>query len=568
LRPTASRSHYRPDGVCNLPDRLTETIYHAKPILLKRASGPIDAMNDLPNLGEVLRHNARIYPDQVGARDLERAMTFREWNARSCRLANALIGLGLAKGDRVAVLAYNRVEWLEIYAAAAKAGLVAVPINFRLAAAEIRFIVENCEAAAVIVQDELVGPLEEVRADLAVPSRNFIQLGGAKCPPGYRPYEDLLAAARDSEPGVPVSPGDPWTLMYTSGTTGRPKGAIRSHRAGAHLSLITEVEMGFGRRDTALLVMPLCHANSMYFAGAFAYCGAGCAVYSRKSFDPEHLLRTLADCGATFTSLVPTHYVMMLDLPAAARERYGMERLTKLLVSSAPARRDTKLAIMDFFRNCGLYELYGSTETGWVTMLHPEEQFTKLGSVGRECVGSAPIRLLDPAGNEVAQGEAGELYSCNPYTFDGYWRLPEKTREAFRGDYCSVGDLARRDQDGFYYLAGRKSNMIISGGENIYPSEVENLLGGHAKVKEATVIGVPDATWGERVHAVIVLHEGAMATAAELVDWCKDRIAGYKGPRSISFIRDDDMPRTATGKILYHVLKDHVLKARRLELKP
>ena len=148
------------------------------------------------------------------------------------------------------------------------------------------------------------------------------------------------------------------------------------------------------------------------------------------------------------------------------------------MISSAPARRDTKLAIMDYFKNSGLFELYGSTEAGWVTMLHPDEQFSKLGSVGRECIGSRPIRLLDAEGNDVADGEAGELYSCNAYTFDGYWKLPDKTREAFRGDYCTVGDLARRDEDGYIYLVDRKSNMIISGGENVYPSEVEALLGG------------------------------------------------------------------------------------------
>jgi fatty-acyl-CoA synthase len=364
-----------------------------------------------------------------------------------------------------------------------------------------------------------------------------------------------MAAARDCEPDSNVRPEDPWTLMYTSGTTGKPKGAIRSHRAGTHLSLITEVEFGFARRDTGLLVMPMCHANSLYFFGAFAYCGAACVVYSRKSLDPEHLLATLADCGATFTSLVPTHYITMLGLPAAARNKYDVARVSRLLVSSAPARRDTKLAIINHFRNSGLFELYGSTETGWVTMLHPDEQFSKLGSVGRECVGSAPIRLLDPAGNDVADGDAGELYSCNPYAFDGYWKLPEKTREAFRGDYCTVGDLARRDEDGFYYLVGRTSNMIITGGENVHPSEVENVLGSHGQVKEVAVVGVPDPKWGERVHAVIVLHPGAAVTEAELVAWCRDRLAGYKRPRSIAFVRDDDMPRTATGKILHRVLR-------------
>lgn len=512
-------------------------------------------MHQLPHIGEILRFHARVLPDKIGARDLDRAMTFKQWNARSCRLANALLGLGLVKGDRVVVLAYNCIEWLEIYAATAKAGFVAVPVNFRLLNEEISYIAENCEAAAFIVQHDLLEKADRVRSHLPIPAHSYIHFGAPACPPGYRAYEDLLAAARDNEPDVCVLPADTWTLMYTSGTTGKPKGAIRSHRAAAHLSLVTEAEMGFGRSDGALLAMPLCHGNSLFFFGAFAYCGATCTVYSRKSFDPEHLLRTLSEGGASFTSLVPTQYIMLLALPAPVRAKYKVERITKLLISSATARPDTKLAIMDYFRNCGLFELYGSTEAGWVTMLHPDEQFAKLGSVGRECVGAAPIRLLDTNGNDVADGETGELYSCNAHSFDGYWKLPDKTAEAFRGAYCSVGDLARRDPDGFYYLVDRKSNMIISGGENVYPSEVENLIGSHPEVKEVAVIGLPDPTWGERVHAVVVAHDGAAVTEADLVAWCRDRIAGYKRPRSAVFITDEEMPKTATGKILHRVLK-------------
>jgi acyl-CoA synthetase (AMP-forming)/AMP-acid ligase II len=188
-------------------------------------------------------------------------------------------------------------------------------------------------------------------------------------------------------------------------------------------------------------------------------------------------------------------------------------------------------------------------------MLHPHEQFTKLGSVGRECVGSAPIRILDENGVEVPDGESGELYSSNPYTFDCYWKLPEKTAEAFRGEYCTVGDMARRDEDGYIQLVDRKSNMIISGGENIYPSEVEAVLGGHPAVKDVAVVGLPDPKWGEYVHAVIVLKDGAGVTEAELIAWSKDKLAGYKRPRACSFLRDEEMPRTATGKNLHRVLK-------------
>jgi acyl-CoA synthetase (AMP-forming)/AMP-acid ligase II len=518
-------------------------------------------MRQLPHLGIVLGMHARTFPDKVAASDLERSMTFRTWHNRSCRLANALTGLGLSKGDRICVLAYNCVEWLEIYAATALAGLVAVPINFRLIGTEIRYIVENCEAEALIVQDQLLGAIEAVRGGLPVDTDKFIVFGGERRHAGYRAYEDLIAAANDTSPDVTVTADDPWTLMYTSGTTGRPKGAIRSHGGSAMLSLVTDVELGFSARDAGLLVMPMCHANSLFFFASLAYCGAACTVYSRKSFDPEHLVQTMARGHATFTSLVPTHYIMMLGLPAPLRAQHDVSAVTKLMISSAPARRDTKLAIMDYFKNSGLFELYGSTEAGWVTMLHPEEQFSKLGSVGRECVGSRPIRILDGDGNDVPDGEPGELYSCNAYTFDGYWKLPEKTKEAFRGDYCTVGDLARRDDDGYIYLVDRKSNMIISGGENIYPSEVESLVGGHPKVKDVAVIGVADAKWGERVHAVIIPRDGETPTADEILAWCKDRIAGYKRPRSVSFIREDDMPRTATGKILHRVLRSQFATA-------
>ena len=226
-------------------------------------------MNRLANVGEMLALHARLFPNKIGAADLERSMTFRLWYGRACRLANALSGIGLAKGDRLCALGYNCVEWLEIYVAAALAGVLAVPINFRLAGPEVRFIVENCEARALIVQDELVGIIESIRDDLPVPANNFIHFGRAPCPVGYRDYEAMLAQASDRPPPIQVDLSDSWTLMYTSGTTGKPKGAIRSHRGGAMLSLVAEVELGLTRNDAALLVMPLCHANSLYFFGAF-----------------------------------------------------------------------------------------------------------------------------------------------------------------------------------------------------------------------------------------------------------------------------------------------------------
>ena len=516
-------------------------------------------MRSVLNLGEIVAAHARLLPDKLGARDSRRAMTFREWNTRACRLANALLDLGLAKGDRVALLAYNRVEWMELYIALAKAGLVAVPINFRLVTPEIRYIVEHCGAKAIIVQDELAAQVEPLRAELAIAGTAWIGIGERMPATGWTAYEALVERGAPHEPGVAVKAADTWALMYTSGTTGKPKGAIRNHEGMALMSLVTALDMGFTREDTALLVMPMCHANSLNFASTFAYIGATVVVDDRKSFDPEGLLATMAAQHVTFTSLVPTHYIMALGLPAEVKAKYDVSRVRKLMISSAPARKDTKLAILDHFRNSQLYELYGSSEAGWVTLLRPDEQIDHLGSVGREWTGSGPVKILDAEGNEVPDGEVGELFSCTPYAFDGYLNDPVKTRESLRDDgYCSVGDLARRDEHGYIHLVDRKSNMIISGGENVYPSEIENILGRYPGVKDVAVVGTAHEKWGEAVHAVIVMHPGRSASEKDVLDWCRDKMAGYKRPRAVTFIAESEMPRTATGKILHRVLRDRL----------
>ena len=515
-------------------------------------------MGALLTVAEIVAAQARLQPSKIGARDSRRALTFAQWRERANRLANALAGLGLAKGDRVAILAHNAVEWMEIYVGLAAAGFVAVPINFRLVAPEIAYIAQHCEARAFIVEDSLVERVEPIRGELGIVAGGFIHFGAERAPGGWQSYEALLGRASAAVPDARVAPEDTWALMYTSGTTGRPKGAIRNHAGSALISLVTALDMGLSGHDTGLFVMPMCHANSLYFSFTFTYLGATCVIDDRKSFDPEHLLRTLSEQRVTFTSLVPTHYIMMQGVAGAAKARHDVGRVSKLMISSAPARRETKLAIMEQFPNSQLFELYGSTEAGWVTLLRPHEQLTKLGSVGREWTGSGPVKIIGADGNEAPDGEVGELYSRTPYVFDGYWRNPEKTAEAFRGAWCTVGDLARRDADGYYHLVDRKSNMIISGGENVYPSEVEALLGTHPAVQDVAVIGIPHDKWGEAVHAVVVLHAGRGATEAEILDWCRDRIAGYKRPRSITFIAESEMPRTATGKILHRALRERV----------
>jgi fatty-acyl-CoA synthase len=518
-------------------------------------------MGHLLTIADAVATHARLSPAKLGARDSRRRLTYAQWDERATRLGAGLRGLGLARGDRVGVLAYNCVEWMEIYVGMARAGLVVVPLNFRLTGPEIAYILGHADVGAVIAGSEFQATVDGIRGELALPSGRCIVMGDAPASAGWLGYEVLMDGADTAFAFEAVRPEDTCALMYTSGTTGRPKGAVRAHGGSTLIALATALEMGFTRDDTALLVMPLCHANSLYFGTTFIHMGGTCIIDDRRSFDPEALLATLAQERVTFTSLVPTHYIMMLSLPDEVKRRHDLSAVGKLMVSSAPARQETKRGIMGLFPNGKLYELYGSTEAGWVTLLRPPEQLTKLGSVGREWAGSGPIRLLDENRREVPDGEVGELFSRTAYVFDGYWKNPDKTAEAFDGEWCSVGDMARRDAEGYIWLVDRKSNMIISGGENIYPSEVEAVLGAHPQVRDVAVIGVPHDKWGEAVQAVVVLRDGEQPTAQDLRDWCRQRLAGFKCPSAVTFVNETDMPRTATGKVLHRVLRQRYAPA-------
>ena len=511
------------------------------------------------NVGEVLDTGAYLYPDKVAVRDSKRSFTYKECNDRSNRLANALIGLGLKKGDRFAAIAYNRAEWTEIYTAAAKAGLIAVPIVFRLAPPEYQYILANAEASAFIVEKDFVEGVNSIRDSVSsIPSGNYIFLGEGDPPDGYKHYETLINEASPEKPDVEVHHEDLWILGYTSGTTGKPKGALRSHESYTAIYVSLIPELGFNRNDTGLMVMPMCHFNSIFFSFLCLYTYASVCVYDNITFDPEDLLRTLSEEKITFTSLIPTHYIMMLALPDEVKNKYDVSCVEKLMCSSAPVRRDTKEGILEFFKNSKLVEGYGSTEGGLGTLLRPEDLLNKLTSIGRETIGMHRIKLLDEDGNEVPVGEVGELYTRGCSLFNGYWKMPEETKKAFKGEYFSAGDMAKKDEDGFYYLVDRKKNMIITGGENVYPSEVENVVGSHPSVKDIAVIGVPHDKWGEQVTAVVVLHDNVEESEElkkEIIEHSKGKIAGFKRPKAIEIIKEDEMPRNATGKILHRVLR-------------
>ncbi len=508
------------------------------------------------NLGQLLKVNAVKFPNTIALMDANRRFTYPQTNKRVNQLAHSLMSLGLSKGDKVAALLENSIEIIEIYLATAKTGLVIVPINFRLVSGEVEYIVDNSDAKAFIVHDQFVSTVEPIKARLTnITPDNYFVVGSEH--DGYREYETFIQTASDAEPTANVDPEDTWILIYTSGTTGKPKGVIRSHASHIAFYLINAVDFGFTEHDICMNVMPLCHINSTFFTFTFTYIGASVYIHPAQSFMPEEILQIIAKDKVSFISLIPTHYNLILNAPADVK-KYDVSSIRKLLCSSAPVRKDMKMAIMDFFPGVELYEGYGSTEAGIVTVLKPEDQMRKLGSIGFESLGTDFIKLLDDEGREVGEGQIGEIYSRGPMLFDEYYKLPDKTAEAFHGEWFSAGDMGKRDEDGFYQIVDRKDNMIITGGENVYPSEVEEVIGSHPDVFDVAVIAVSDAKWGERVVAIVIPKGDIDETTIKT--YCQDKLAGFKRPKQVFFIKEDEMPRTPTGKILHRFLRERFSK--------
>jgi len=502
------------------------------------------------NLGEMIAVNAEKYPNTVCLKDFNRSFTYPEVDRRINKLANAMLDLGLKKGDKVALLLENCIEICELYFAACRNGIIVVPIMFRLIRNEIGYILENSEAKTLFVHEEFIPNLPEI----SIPEENRILIG--RSTEGWKDYNIFLESGSPDLPDVEVAPQDTWIMLYTSGTTGVPKGVVRSHESYIAFYLINAIDFGFGHGDMCLNIMPLCHVNSTFFTFNFTYVGGSFYVHPARSFRPLEILEIIERERINFISLIPTHYNIILNAPAVEAGSFNVSSIKKLLCSSAPVSPDMKREIMNFFKGVELYEGYGSTEAGIVTTLFPHEQYTKTGSIGRESSATAVLKLLDENGNPVPVGEVGELYSYGPMLFDKYWKLTEKTAASFAGKFFTARDLARRDKDGYYYIVDRKDNLIITGGEHVYPTEVENIICTHPSVYDAAIIGVPDPKWGERVVAVVISKEGKTATEAELIDHCKGKMAAYKKPKSIFFIKPEDMPRTGTGKKLHRKLRE------------
>jgi acyl-CoA synthetase (AMP-forming)/AMP-acid ligase II len=513
------------------------------------------------NIGQNLKVNAKKFPNTVALKDRMRTFTYPQVNRRVNKLAHSLLSIGLSKGDKVAVLLENSIEIVEVFLAAAKTGIIIVPINFRLVGSEVAYIAENSDAKAFIVHDEFTPTVDAIKADLKnIAADKYIVVGQAA--EGYRPYEAFIENAADGEPEAEVAPADTWILIYTSGTTGKPKGVVRSHESHIAFYLINAADFGLNEYDVCLNVMPICHINATFFTFTFIYLGGSAYIHPARSFKPEEILEIVEREKITFISLIPTHYNLILNASKKAK-KHDVSSIRKLICSSAPVRKSMKLAIMDFFPGVELYEGYGSTEAGIVTILKPEHQLRKLGSIGYETLGTDFVKILDEDGNEVGIGEVGELYSKGPMLFDEYYKLPEKTAASFQGGWFSAGDMATRDEEGFYQIVDRKDNMIITGGENVYPSEIEEVIGSHECVFDCAIVGLPDDKWGEKVAAVVVRKPGldeSKINEDTIRQCCQSQMAGFKRPKEIIFIDEKDMPRTPTGKILHRKLREKFRK--------
>ncbi|MCX7703001.1 MAG: long-chain-fatty-acid--CoA ligase [Planctomycetota bacterium] len=510
------------------------------------------------NLGQNFRVLARKNPDRLAFKDPFQSYTFGDYNRRVNKVSNALLRLGLKKGDKISCVMDNIIEIVDLYLATAKTGIVLNPVNFRLSSREIEYIVNHCDSKALFVQQDFISEVEAIRKSL--PNVKYFVCTAKESVKDYLRYDDLLSSSSEAEPNISVEPEDVWVILYTSGTTGKPKGVVRTHESYTAFYLINAIDFDYREDDICLTVMPLCHVNSTFFSFAFTYIGATVCLTSARKFDPLKIFELIDREKITFISLIPTHYNLMLAVPEEERKKYDLRSIRQLLCSSAPVRRTTKLGIMELFKGVRLYEGYGSTEAGIVTVLKPDEQLNKLGSIGRESLGTDFVKLLDEKGNEVPVGEVGEIFSRGPMLFKEYYKMPEKTAASFKNGWFSAGDMGRKDEDGYFYIVDRKDNMIITGGEHVYPSEVEEVICQHPAVMDCAVIGVPDEKWGEAVKAVVVLKDGAKATEQELIEHCRGKMAAFKRPKSVDFIKSEEMPRTPTGKILHRILRSRYQK--------
>jgi len=489
------------------------------------------------NIGELLTKRALITPDREGLVCEDIRVTFLEMNERANQLANALKNLGVGHGDRVSVLAFNEPEYYDILFGLGKIGAILVPINYRLAGPEMQFILSDCEPKVMVFGQEYAEIVDSIRNDL--PVKDYIAISNA--PPEWAmSYKALIGDASKEEPEITGGDDDTLTILYTSGTTGRPKGAELTHLNFFWASVNGAATL-MGAGDTILIALPLFHVGAL--GGVPMYIHRGLRTVLLKTLDPQRFLELIEEEKVTAFGSVPALLDFLKLVPNF--EKYDWSSVKVILVYAAPV----PVTLIKEYNEAGISvrQLYGMTECCTGTVLDSENAIKKAGSCGRPFF-HTDIRVVDDKNNDVSPDVMGEILMRGPIVMKGYWKRPEATAEAIVDGWLHSGDIAKVDKDGFYYIMDRKKDMIISGGENIYPAEIEDALLGNSKVADVAVIGYAHEKWGEAVKAIIVVKPGEELTEEELAEWCQGKIGKYKIPKKV--VITDTIPRTPTGKIL------------------
>jgi acyl-CoA synthetase (AMP-forming)/AMP-acid ligase II len=501
-------------------------------------------------LGALATRNAREQPAAaaiVERVDGRREVTFAEFDRRTTRFANALRDAGLTRGDAVAIYLRNSVETLETFVGAAKAGVLPVPVNHRFKTREIAYVLRDCDASVCVFDDDALDTVADL-TDEDLPVETFLHTDGAGSRPGFATgYGAFRDGGAETAPDVDITRIDRAAMLYTSGTTGKPKGCLFTHDNLVQNAENTVYDVGLDRDERFLVMTPLFHVAAFsLFLDAF-YVGATTVLTA--DFDPTHVLEVVEEEAVTGSFVVPTQGRALLDADIGA---YDLSSFRRYWTGTAPSEADLKRAIIDEF-DCGLTEMFGQTELAPLTLvLPPEDAFDKIDTVGRPLF-NVSVKLVDDDGDEVEQGEVGRIAYHGPTVFEGYHGLPEANDEVFDGEWFVSSDLMREDEDGYYEFVGRADDMIISGGENIHPAEIEEVLHEHPDIDSAAVLGVPDERWGERVKAVVVPEPGATLTEADVVDHVAARLADFKKPREVTF--REELPRNPTGKVVKEELE-------------
>ena len=491
-------------------------------------------------LGDALRRNAYKYSIKVAAKDAARSVTYREMNERVNRLAHGLLAKGIRKGDAAALLIGNRIEHLEILFALAKIGVLAIPLDVKWRALEIGSTLSSLQPAALLLEKDCLEEVDAAKSQKGLDSiKTFVV--------GEKSFDELVQSSSADEPDVEVGEDDPFVVMITSGTTGFPKACLTSHRTYGLQCINNAVEKGLGAHDTALLSSPIYFGHGRSFTIGTLYFGGTVIIHSH--FDPVEVLKTIEQERVTYLGTVPTMCERLLQTPGV--EKYDTSSLRCLSITGGKVHPPVLEKLRKFITP-NIYRTYASTDSGQMAIAKPRDMDTNPLSAGRP-VWCAELRIVDDQGKGLPVGEVGEIICQSPLATQGYYKNPEATDAAFRDGWFHTGDLGYFDEEGYLYVVGRKKDMVKSGGISIYPLEIETVLYHHPDVLEAAVIGLPDSHWGEAVKALVVVREGAGIQGEELIQFCKQRLASYKVPKSVEIV--DSLPHTELGKVAKEKLK-------------